>query len=68
MTTETVTSRPFYTIDEVLALTNKRAKSTIYQAIAELNFPRPVQLFGRGSVWRKQEVDMWIVNRLAAAA
>lgn len=39
-------------------------RSTIYQAIAEGKFPKPVKLGTRSVAWLSTEVDGWIAARI----
>ena len=40
-------------------------RSTIYRWMAEGKFPKPVQLGGYAVAWAEDEVEDWIVARLA---
>ena len=40
-------------------------KSAIYRLIREGEFPRPVRIANRTSVWPEQAVDAWITQRIA---
>lgn len=38
-------------------------RSWIYQAVAEGQFPAPVQLGRRAVGWRRSEVEIWLASR-----
>ncbi len=42
------------------------ARSSIYDAIAAGRFPRPVPLTATARAWRSDEIERWIVDRIAA--
>jgi len=42
------------------------SRSTIYQRVADGDFPRPVSLGPRAVGWLAHEVDAWIEDRVAA--
>jgi prophage regulatory protein len=42
-----------------------RARSSIYQDIANGRFPKPVKLGPRASAWTEQEVTAWVRERMA---
>jgi len=55
----------FYGIEQVMVLV-PFAKSTIYKLVSEGEFPKPIKLGKRATVWIKSEVDAWIdmkINR-----
>jgi len=41
-------------------------RSTIYQAMAEWHFPKPVRLGVRSVGWISTEIENWIAARIAA--
>ena len=41
------------------------ARSTIYEAMAEGRFPKPVRLGGRSVGWLSTEIESWIAARIA---
>ena len=41
------------------------SRSSIYQAVAEGTFPRPVPIGSRAVGWVAQEVDQWIEAQIA---
>ncbi len=43
------------------------SRSTIYQRIADGEFPAPVSLGGRAVGWPSDEIDAWIADRIAQA-
>lgn len=43
-------------------------RSTLYRAIAQGTFPRPVKITARASAWRVSEVNDWIRARPARGA
>jgi prophage regulatory protein len=42
------------------------SRSSIYQAMAEGRFPKPVRLGHRAVGWRKSVIDDWLANRTPA--
>lgn len=42
-------------------------KSTLFQKVAEGNFPRPIKLGTRATGWLLEDVDRWIAERVAAS-
>jgi prophage regulatory protein len=53
-------------LKEVLAICG-RSRSSIYEAIKEGNFPKPVKLQGRSSAWIRCEVEQWAVQCIRAS-
>ncbi|CAN5838537.1 hypothetical protein BH24ACI5_BH24ACI5_24940 [soil metagenome] len=51
-----------YRLRDVVAITGRK-RSTIYRAVAEGTFPRPVQLGAQSVAWKKSELDAWIASR-----
>lgn len=51
-------------LPEVAARTGMR-KSTIYLRVAEGSFPRPVKLGPNVSAWVEEEVERFLLDRLA---
>lgn len=54
--------------DEILRLprviaTVGMGRSWIYQAVAEGQFPAPVQLGRRAVGWRRSDVETWLASR-----
>lgn len=47
---------------EVLELTGFK-RSTMYNYISELGFPKPKDLGGRMARWSKKEILMWFKNK-----
>ena len=52
---------------EVIRLT-ALSRSTIYQAIADCTFPKPLRTGARGVAWLEQEVLDWIAARPRAGS
>lgn len=42
------------------------ARSTIYDGIRAGTFPKPVPLTATARAWRSDEIEQWIVGRIAA--
>jgi prophage regulatory protein len=42
------------------------SRSTLYNLIAQGAFPRPVPLSARAVCWLDQDIDTWMLERLAA--
>ncbi|HXG70376.1 MAG TPA: AlpA family phage regulatory protein [Gemmatimonadaceae bacterium] len=51
-----------YRLRDVVDITGRK-RSTIYRAVAEGTFPRPVQLGPQSVAWRKSDLDRWIASR-----
>lgn len=51
-----------YRLPEVMSITGRR-RATIYRAVAEGTFPRPVQLGPQSVAWKKSSIDEWIASR-----
>jgi prophage regulatory protein len=59
----THTHKPLLRLTEVKGRTGKSA-SSIYEAIAAGQFPRPIKVGPRTSAWVEAEVDAWIEDRI----
>jgi Prophage CP4-57 regulatory protein (AlpA) len=44
------------------------SRSSIYRAMADDGFPKPIKLTSRSIGWRREQVDEWIANRPAGIA
>lgn len=51
-------------LPDVLARTGM-SRSRLYAALADKSFPAPVKLSPRAVAWPSDEVDAWIVARIA---
>lgn len=51
-----------YRLPQTETISGKK-RSTIYKAIREGNFPKPVQLGAQSVAWRKSDLDKWIASR-----
>lgn len=40
-------------------------RSSIYKQISEGTFPKPVNLGGRSVAWVSDEVESWVIDRIA---
>ncbi|WP_267874684.1 helix-turn-helix transcriptional regulator [Massilia glaciei] len=49
----------FIRLKEVLLICG-RSRTSVYEAIAKGEFPKPVKLQGRSSAWVKSEVEQWV--------
>lgn len=49
-------------LPRVIAMIGMR-RSWIYQAVAEGQFPAPVQLGRRAVGWRRSDVETWLASR-----
>ena len=56
-------------IKPVMARTGFESKSSLYAAIANGTFPKPLKLSesGRSVAWPSDVIDNWIAGRIAAA-
>ena len=43
------------------------SRSTIYQRVADGQFPKPVSLGGRAVGWIETEIQEWLAERIAAS-
>ena len=43
------------------------SRSTIYQKIAQGEFPKPISLGGRAVAWLESDIDAWIAARVEIA-
>ena len=43
------------------------SRSTIYQAIADGTFPKPIPIGPNSVAWLDSDIDSWIVERMAHA-
>ena len=50
-------------IEEITGL----ARSTIYAAIADGTFPKPIHLGPRAVGWLETDIDQWLAERVAAS-
>ena len=41
------------------------ARSTLYEAIAKGEFPKPIKIHGNAVGWVSQEVDQWMSDRIS---
>jgi len=41
------------------------ARSTIYLAVANSNFPRPIHVGARAVRWRSRDIDAWLASKRA---
>ena len=62
---ETFAAPRLLRLPEVIAQTGL-ARSSIYDGVRAGTFPAPVPLTAKARAWRSDEVDTWIVARIAA--
>ncbi len=51
-----------YRLPDVISITGRK-RSTIYRAIAEGTFPRPLAIGAQSVAWKKSDLDRWIASR-----
>lgn len=56
----------FIRLKEVLAICGK-SRSSIYEAIKNGRFPKPVKLQGNSSAWIRSEIEQWAVQCIRAS-
>ena len=60
------TSKLFMTLKEVLELTTL-SKATLYRMSNDHDFPKPVKIGKRRSVWQRELVELWVRVKIAEA-
>lgn len=64
MSKDTKFESPLMRIAEVEQYIGLR-RNTIYIAMEEERFPRPIKLTNRAVAWLKAEIDQWLEERIA---
>lgn len=60
------TSLRLIRLDEVLAICGL-SRSSVYEAIKEERFPRPIAIGGRARAWIRHEIEAWVADRIHAS-
>ncbi len=62
-TAPSATTPPLFVNDREVARLLGCARATVWRALADPSFPRPVRLLGRRVAWRVSEVEEWAAAR-----
>lgn len=67
---EVVTALPDKRIYRLSDITNiyTMSRSSIYRAMADEGFPKPIKLTGRSIGWWREQVEEWLASRPAGIA